>query len=582
MRAPSGDNEKRRKTRMKHDTIQSKDKARWFARSILSCTAVALAFLAFQGVAQQAPSQPVKNVVLVHGAFSDGSSWAKVIPLLEAKGLHVTAVQNPLSSLADDVAATRRAIAKQDGPVILVGHSWAGMVISEAGNDPKVAGLVYIAAIVPDEGQAASDVLKPYAPGPGLAEAKPDASGFLLLTRKGIDEDFVPDLRPAERDNIYAIQGAWNSACLADKVSVPAWTIKPSWFIVAANDRMLPPEYEKAVAEHIHARTTTLAAGHVPMLSKPKQVAAVIIEAANTPFTASDTAHASAQFVFPASFHAQEIQTDGATIHVRVGGQGPAVVLVHGFGFTGDMWAPMAAELARDHKVVVPDLRGMGLSSHPSDGYDKKTQAGDIRSVLTQLGVDRAAVVGHDIGATVAYAYAARYPDKTDRLVVMDAPVPGIPPWDEIVRSPALWHFSFGGPDAERLVAGRERIYLDRFWNEFAGDPSKIDEATRAHYTAFYAQPGAMHSAFAQFLSIPKDVEDNKVSMMTKLTMPVLAIGAEKAFGANVAIIMRNAADNVTEVMIPNSGHWLMEEQPAATIAAVRDFLDRKPTTQPH
>jgi pimeloyl-ACP methyl ester carboxylesterase len=563
------------------NTIQTKGKTHWLAHSKLSCVAaVALAFSAFQGVAQQAPSQPARNVVLVHGAFSDGSSWAKVIPLLEAKGLHVTAVQNPLSSLADDVAATRRAIARQDGPVILVGHSWAGMVISEAGNDPKVAGLVYLAAIVPDEGQAASDVLKPYAPGPGLAEAKPDASGFLSLTRKGIDEDFVPDLRPADRAIIYATQGAWNSACLADKVSVPAWTKKPSWFIIAANDRMLPPEYEKAVAEHIHATTTTLATGHVPMLSSPKQVAAVIIEAANTRFTALDAAHASAQSVFPANFRTLEIQADGATIHVRVGGQGPAVVLLHGFGDTGDMWAPMAAELAHDHRVVVPDLRGMGLSSHPAGGYDKKTQAADIRSVLTQLGIDRAAVVGHDIGATVAYAYAARYPDKTDRLVVMDAPVPGIPPWDEIVRSPALWHFSFGGPDAERLVAGRERIYLDRFWNEFAGDPSKIDEATRVHYTAFYAQPGAMHSAFAQFLSIPKDAEDNKVSMTTKLTMPVLAIGAAKAFGANVAIVMRNAADNVTEVLITDSGHWLMDEQPTATIAAVRNFLDRKTTTQ--
>src|SRR5260221_10800116 len=293
-------------------------------------------------------------------------------------------------------------------------------------------------------------------------------------------------------------------------------------------------------------------------------------------------ARASSKFVFPANFHTQEIHTDGATIHVRVGGQGPAVVLLHGFGDTGDMWAPMAAELARDHRVVVPDLRGMGLSSRPGGGYDKKTQAADVRSVLTQLDIDRAVVVGHDIGATVAYAYAARYPDQTDRLVVMDAPVPGIPPWEEIVRSPALWHFSFGGPDAERLGADRERIYLDRFWNEFAGDPSKIEEATRVHYTAFYEQPGAMHSAFAQFLSIPKDAEDNKVSMMTRLTMPVLAIGAAKAFGANVAIVMRNAANNVTEVVIANSGNWLMEEQPTATIAAVHNFLDRKTITQSH
>jgi pimeloyl-ACP methyl ester carboxylesterase len=545
----------------------------------LTFAAAIIPLLASNRQAGEAAAPTVRNVVLVHGAFADGSSYAKVIPLLEAKGLHVTAVQNPLSSLADDVAATKRAIANQDGPVILVGHSWAGMVISEAGNDPKVAGLVYVAAIVPDENQSANDLLKPYSPPPGLAEAKPDAAGFLSLTRKGIDEDFVPDLPPAERAIVYSTQGPWNSACLGDKVSTPAWTTKPSWFI-AVNDRMLPPEYEQGVSKHIRATTTTLRTGHVPMLSKPKEVAAVIIEAANTPFTALDAAHASAQSVFPANFRTQEIQADGATIHVRVGGQGPAVVLLHGFGDTGDMWALMAAELAHDHRVVVPDLRGMGLSSHPAGGYDKKTQAADIRSVLTQLGIDHAAIVGHDIGATVAYAYAARYPDKTDRLVVMDAPVPGIPPWDEIVRSPALWHFSFGGPDAERLVAGRERIYLDRFWNEFAGDPSKIDEATRVHYTAFYARPGAMHSAFAQFLSIPKDAEDNKVSMTTKLTMPVLAIGAAKAFGANVAIVMRNAADNVTEVLIANSGHWLMDEQPTATIAAVRNFLDRKTTTQ--
>jgi len=231
-------------------------------------------------VSEAAAAPTVRNVVLVHGAFADGSSWAKVIPLLEAKGLHVAAVQNPLSSLADDVAATKRAIANQDGPVILVGHSWAGMVISEAGNDPKVAGLVYVAAIVPDENQSADDVIKPYSPPPGLTEAKPDAAGFLSLTRKGIDEDFVPDVPAAERAIVYATQGTWNLACLGDKVSAPAWTTKPSWFI-AVNDRMLSPEYEQAIAKHIHATTTTLPTGHVPMLSKPKDVAAVIIDAAN-------------------------------------------------------------------------------------------------------------------------------------------------------------------------------------------------------------------------------------------------------------------------------------------------------------
>ncbi|WP_130620911.1 alpha/beta hydrolase family protein [Dyella amyloliquefaciens] len=277
---------------------------------------------------------------------------------------------------------------------------------------------------------------------------------------------------------------------------------------------------------------------------------------------------------FPPSFRVQDIQVDGATIHVRVGGKGPAVVLLHGFGDTGDMWAPLAADLARNHTVVVPDLRGMGLSSHPENGYDKRTQAADIRSVLSQLGIDHSAVVGHDIGTMVAYAYAARYPDKTDRLVVMDAPVPGIPPWDQIVRLPALWHFDFGGPDMERLVAGRERIYLDRFWNEFAGDPSKVDEATRQHYAELYARPKAMHDAFAQFRAIRKDAEDNKAAMATRLTMPVLAIGGEKSFGANEAIVMRNAATHVTELVVPNAGHWLMEEAPATTIPAIHHFID--------
>jgi pimeloyl-ACP methyl ester carboxylesterase len=235
----------------------------------------------------------------------------------------------------------------------------------------------------------------------------------------------------------------------------------------------------------------------------------------------------------------------------------------------------VAADLARDHAVMVPDLRGMGLSSHPEGGYDKRMQAADIRSVLSQLGFDRAAIVGHDIGTMVAYAYAARYPDKTDKLIVMDAPVPGIPPWDQIVRNPLLWHFDVGGADMERLVAGRERIYLDRFWNEFAGDPSKIDEATRQHYAELYARPGAMRSAFAQFRSLRKDAEDNVTSLATKLTMPVLAVGGEKSFGAGEAAVMRNAAVNVTELVIANSGHWLMEEQPAATIAAIRAFLSR-------
>lgn len=279
---------------------------------------------------------------------------------------------------------------------------------------------------------------------------------------------------------------------------------------------------------------------------------------------------------FPPGFRTQEIQAGDTTLHVRVGGQGPAVVLIHGFGDTGDMWAPLTADLARDHRVIVPDLRGMGLSSHPAGGYDKHNQAGDIRAALTALGIDRAAIVGHDIGTMVAYAYAARYPDKTETLTVMDAPVPGVPPWDQIVRDPRLWHFDLTGPDMERLIAGRERIYLDRFWNDFAANPARIDEGTRQHYAALYARPGAMRSAFAQFTAIRQDALDNAKTLSPKLAMPVLAIGGEKSFGATQALVMRNAASDVTEVVIADSGHWLMEEQPVATIAAVRTFLDKK------
>jgi len=289
-------------------------------------------------------------------------------------------------------------------------------------------------------------------------------------------------------------------------------------------------------------------------------------------FTAALSAQAQPK-PYPSGFKVEEIPTQGATLHVRVGGSGPAVVLIHGFGDTGDMWAPLAIALARDHRVVVPDLRGMGLSSIPQGGYDKKTQAGDIRSVLDKLGIEKADIVGHDIGTMVAYAYAARYPQQTTKLVVMDAPVPGVPPWEQIVRNPLLWHFDFGGKDALRLVQGRERIYLDRFWNDFAGDPSKINEATRVHYARLYARPGAMRASFAQFQSIRQDAQDNAQSVKTKLGMPVLAIGGEKSFGANEAAVMRNAATNVTELVVPGSGHWLMEEAPAATIKAVQEFL---------
>ncbi len=289
------------------------------------------------------------------------------------------------------------------------------------------------------------------------------------------------------------------------------------------------------------------------------------------------TAVATAQPSLPADFKQQMVATsDGAQIHVRWGGAGPVVLLVHGFGDTGDMWGPLARELARTNTVVVPDLRGMGHSSHPASGYDKRTQAADLRAVMLALGFDRGAVVGHDIGNMVSYAYAARYPDKVERLVVMDAPIPGIDPWDAVKCSPQTWHFNFRGPDVERLVQGRERILLDRFYNELSAHPERIDEATRAYYAAAYARPGAMHSAFEQFAAFSKDAEDNKVTQQTKLSMPVLAVGAEKSFGALMATNMRNVATDVRGAIVPDSGHWIMEENPAPAVALIVDFLKAK------
>ena len=267
---------------------------------------------------------------------------------------------------------------------------------------------------------------------------------------------------------------------------------------------------------------------------------------------------------FPADFRAQDIATNGATIHVRVGGHGPAVVLLHGYGETGDMWAPMAADLARDHTVIVPDLRGLGLSSKPAGGFDKKTQAGDVAGVMDALKVTRADLVTHDIGNMVGYAFAAQHPERVNRFVLIDAPLPGVGPWEEILKNPLLWHFRFGGPDMERLVAGRERIYLS--------------EGSREHYAALYALPGAMHSGFEQFKAFDQDALDNKAFMARgKLAMPVLAVGGEKSFGPMMATVMRFAASDVREGVVPDSGHWIMEENPKATVTMVRAFLDAKP-----
>jgi pimeloyl-ACP methyl ester carboxylesterase len=279
-------------------------------------------------------------------------------------------------------------------------------------------------------------------------------------------------------------------------------------------------------------------------------------------------------FMFPSSFKTQDIVTNSVTIHTRIGGAGPAVMLLHGYGETGDMWVPLAVDLARDHTVIVPDLRGLGRSSKPSSGFDKKTQAGDVVGVLAALRIEQIDLVTHDIGNMVGFAFAAQHPERVKRLVLIDAPLPGVGPWEEILKHPLLWHFRFGGPDMERLVAGRERIYLDRFWNEFSADPSRFSEAAREHYAALYALPGAMHAGFAQFAAFDQDAIDNQAFLAQgKLTMPVLAVGGEKSFGTMMATVTRFAASDVHEAIVPDAGHWIMEENPQGTIQLVRGFL---------
>jgi pimeloyl-ACP methyl ester carboxylesterase len=282
---------------------------------------------------------------------------------------------------------------------------------------------------------------------------------------------------------------------------------------------------------------------------------------------------------FPSSFHTQEINTNGTTLHVRVGGEGPAVIMLHGFGDTGDMWAPAAEVLVKHYMVVVPDLRGMGLSAHPDTGYTKKNQALDIVGVMDALKIESACLVTHDIGDMVGYALAAQYPSRITKWVVIDAPLPGIGHWDEIKQSPLLWHFNFRGPDEERLVAGRERIYLDRFYDELSADPKKIGEATRRHYAALYARPHAMHDAFEQFGAFNQDAIDNQALLAKggKLAIPVLALGGEKSFGAAEAEDLRFVATNVTAGIVPGSGHWIMDENPKATTESIENFLSNRP-----
>jgi pimeloyl-ACP methyl ester carboxylesterase len=282
---------------------------------------------------------------------------------------------------------------------------------------------------------------------------------------------------------------------------------------------------------------------------------------------------------FPATFRSEQVKVTGGTQYVRVGGQGPTVVLLHGFGDTGDMWEPLAAILVKDHQVIVPDLRGMGLSSHPEGGYEKAAQARDLAVVLDTLKVQRFQLVTHDIGNMVGYALAAQYPSRVTSWVVMDAPLPGLGNWAAQLTNPKVWHFNFRGPDVERLVAGRERILLDRFYNELSANPAGIDEATRAHYATLYARPGAIHNALGgQFEAFVRDAEENKALFAKggKLTMPILAIGGDHSYGPAMKSELEAVAAHVEGAVITDSGHWIMEEQPQQAIKVITTWLGKK------
>jgi pimeloyl-ACP methyl ester carboxylesterase len=243
---------------------------------------LAFAFLPTIPLLAQGPqaSPYVKNIVLVHGAFADGTSWSKVIPLLDAKGYHVVAVQNPLTSLADDVAATKRVIALQDGPVILVGHSWGGAVITQAGDDPKVAGLVYVAAYAPEAGQSANDASTPFGLTEGQKQIRVDSEKFASMTSEGILNDFAQGLPMAERKLVLAVQGQSYGPMFSEKLTVAAWKTKPSWVVISADDRMLQPAMEAESAKRLGATAVTLQTCHLAMLQKPEKVAEVIDDAA--------------------------------------------------------------------------------------------------------------------------------------------------------------------------------------------------------------------------------------------------------------------------------------------------------------
>ena len=265
---------------------------------------------------------------------------------------------------------------------------------------------------------------------------------------------------------------------------------------------------------------------------------------------------------------------EGVKFHYRTGGQGSPVILIHGYAETGLMWEPIIPKLAERFTVIAPDLPGIGDSSIPADGLDMTTAAVRIHALARSLGVQKAAVVGHDIGLMVAYAYAAKFPAEVEKLVVMDAFLPGVEGWRDVYDNPGIWHFRFNGPTPEALVEGRERTYFEHFWNDFAADKTRsIPEAARNVYAAAYARPGRMRAGWAYFVSFQQAAEDFAVLSRTKLPMPVLSIGGDKANGDILGRQMKLVASNATVITLRNTGHWLMEENPQEAIAALLNFL---------
>src|SRR5262245_541850 len=272
---------------------------------------------------------------------------------------------------------------------------------------------------------------------------------------------------------------------------------------------------------------------------------------------------------------------DGLNLQYLIAGHGPTIVLLHGYAETSRMWRPLIPRLASSFTVIAPDLPGIGGSAIPTDGLDMTHAAARIHALVKQLGLGRAAVVGHDIGLMVAYAYAAQFPDEVDRLVLMDAFLPGVEGWEAVYNNPGIWHFRFNGPTPEALVRGRERTYFEHFWNDFAADKTRsLPEADRQAYAAAYARPGRMRAAWAYFVSFQQAAEDFARFARTRLSMPVLSIGGEKANGAVLAQQVKLVATNAKSVTLPNTGHWVMEESPQATMDALVSFLNASATAQ--